>query len=80
MKFLDYLMNFELLLNEMADSKKDAENFIKQDAQELLKALPQYTNIISNAATTTASYINRFIQKISFGYIGFKQGGLITNI
>jgi hypothetical protein len=49
--------------------------FIKQNAGELLKALPTYASTISNVATDTGSYINRFLQFI--GLKGFEEGGLI---
>ena len=46
----------------------DATNnkFVKQDVGELLKTLPSYTSTIANATTTTASYINRFLQSLGF--------------
>ena len=53
------------------------QQFILQDAQQLLKALPKYTNIITKLTTSAGSYINKFIQNISRGLIGFKNGGLV---
>lgn len=52
--------------------------FIKQDISSLLKRLPSYVEILTRGGAALASDINRFIQTISRGYLGFHRGGLVV--
>jgi hypothetical protein len=51
------------------------ETFIKQDAEELLKTLPDFAGALANKVTDAGSNVNRFLQTI--GLKGFKNGGLV---
>lgn len=72
----DYIYS---IVNSNKLATPQINEFIKQNAPELLKSLPSYTSAIANATTKTASYINRFIQGLTFGRVGFKRGGLIVD-
>jgi hypothetical protein len=49
-------------------------SFTNQNAERLIKELPEYTSHVSNAITDTASIINRIIQFTTGGLLGFETG------
>lgn len=63
------------MINSNGFMTPEASAFIKQNAGLLLKSLPGFADKFASTATTTGSYVNRFMQRI--GLKGFEEGGLV---
>jgi len=57
----------------------ELKKFILQNAEKLLHALPKYSDYFAHLATSTASYVNRFLQHLTKGRVGFKKGGYVIS-
>jgi hypothetical protein len=51
--------------------------FVKQDVKTLLKGLPAYSSFLANTSTRSVSIFNRFLQSITRGKLGLRDGGLV---
>jgi hypothetical protein len=72
----DFVLSW-LKSNGVLNINPQLESFVKQNAGELLKTTPQYTDIVAKGITTGASYLNRFLSWVSRGRIGFEEGGIV---
>ena len=55
----------------------NASSFINQNMEALIKGLPNWTKIKSKEITDVASYVNRILQFVSGGRLGFSRGGIL---
>ena len=54
----------------------NASSFINQNMEALIQGLPNWTKIKSKEITDVASYVNRILQLVSGGRLGFSRGSV----
>jgi len=64
-----------MLLKKNGLMTSEANRFVNQDMEKLLKELPDYTAGVSKDITDVASVVNRILQLTTGGRLGFAVGG-----